>query len=383
MNRQILFCLGAFALTASVLCAHQPPRDLHLVGDHWTAWNPPTSFPEGAEIYTIQRGDTLWDLAGRFFGNPYLWPQIWERNPYILDAHWIYPGDPLVVSVEVTPIEEVVAAAEVPEEEEEEAFRLGSGIGPPVALGSQDDIYCSGYIGELEELFPRQIIGSEYQRLNPTLVVPSAQTDYESGLGEIDTVKIELSVGDVVYVDGGQAAGLFPGDSFTIISPRERVEHPITGDTIGRFYGYVGRLRVLSVQEESAIAEIVHSCMPAHVGAGLVPFEAEPVPLVRRKPMVGFNDPVSADALEEAPVIVRSESGVVSIGQDHVVWVDRGLDEVAPGDIFTVYRLNRKGLPPVVMGELGILSVHQKSAVAKVLESRYTIRLGDPLDPKP
>jgi hypothetical protein len=365
MNRQILFCLGAFALTASVLCAHQPPRDLHLVGDHWTAWN------------------TLWDLAGRFFGNPYLWPQIWERNPYILDAHWIYPGDPLVVSVEVTPIEEVVAAAEVPEEEEEEAFRLGSGIGPPVALGSQDDIYCSGYIGELEELFPRQIIGSEYQRLNPTLVVPSAQTDYESGLGEIDTVKIELSVGDVVYVDGGQAAGLFPGDSFTIISPRERVEHPITGDTIGRFYGYVGRLRVLSVQEESAIAEIVHSCMPAHVGAGLVPFEAEPVPLVRRKPMVGFNDPVSADALEEAPVIVRSESGVVSIGQDHVVWVDRGLDEVAPGDIFTVYRLNRKGLPPVVMGELGILSVHQKSAVAKVLESRYTIRLGDPLDPKP
>jgi hypothetical protein len=366
------------------LCAHQPPRDLHQVGDHWTAWNPPTSFPDGAEIYTIQRGDTLWDLAGRFFGNPYLWPQIWERNPYILDAHWIYPGDPLVVSVEVTPIEEVVAAAEVPEEEEEEeAFRLGTGLGPPVALGSQDDIYCSGYIGELEESFPRQIIGSEYQRLNPTLVVPSAQTDYESGLGEIDTVKIELSVGDVVYVDGGQAAGLFPGDSFTIISPRERVEHPLTGDTIGRFYSYVGRLRVLSVQEESAIAEIVHSCMPVHVGEGLIPFEAEPVPLVRRTPMVGFNDPVSASALEEAAVIVRSESGVVSIGQDHVVWVDRGLDEVAPGDIFTVYRLNRKGLPPVVMGELGILSVHQKSAVAKVLESRYTIRLGDHLDPKP
>ena len=26
--------------------------------------------------------------------NPYLWPQIWDQNRYITDAHWIYPGDP-------------------------------------------------------------------------------------------------------------------------------------------------------------------------------------------------------------------------------------------------------------------------------------------------
>ena len=60
-----------------------PPRNLHLENDHWTAWNPPTSFPEGSQVHIIVRGDTLWDLAETFYGDPYLWPQLWERNRYI------------------------------------------------------------------------------------------------------------------------------------------------------------------------------------------------------------------------------------------------------------------------------------------------------------
>ena len=86
---------------SGVFADDQPPSNLHMVDDHWTAWDPPTSFPEGTEVYSIERGDTLWDLSNQFYSDPYLWPQLWERNRYILDAHWIYPGDPLVVGVEV------------------------------------------------------------------------------------------------------------------------------------------------------------------------------------------------------------------------------------------------------------------------------------------
>ena len=137
------------------------------------------------------------------------------------------------------------------------------------------------------------------------------------------------------------------------------------------------------MQQDTGIAEIVQSCMPARVGALLKPFEEEPVPLARRTPQVGINDPVSAQELDDAPVIVRSESLVVALGQDHVVYVDRGAqDDVAPGDVFTIYRLNKGGMPPVVIGELGLLSVHENSSVAKILESRYTVRIGDRLDLK-
>jgi hypothetical protein len=372
--------------TVAATFAAQPPSKLHRVGDHWTAWDPPTEFPEGAEIHTVVRGDTLWDLAGRYYGNPYLWPQIWEKNPYVLDAHWIYPGDPLVVGIQVTPIEEVRAATmeEAADaggtDEEETGLRLDSTLGPPVALGSEDDIYCSGFIGGLDEDFSRRIVGSEYQSLTPTLVQAGRGG---SQFGDIDSVKIDLSMGDIVYVDGGSNAGLFPGDLFTIVVPEENVRHPLTGKVMGRFYGYVGRLRVLSVQEESGIAEIVQSCMPTRVGAVLMPFEEQPVPLARRTPRVGVNEPTSEAELEGAATIVRSESGVVSLGQDHVVYVDRGLsDDVTPGDIYTIYRLNKKGLPPVVMGELGVLSVHENSSVARILESRYTIRVGDRLELK-
>lgn len=373
---------------AGPVAAHQPPADLHLVGDHWTAWDPPTSFPEGAQVHTIEVGDTLWDLAGRFYGNPYLWPQIWEQNRYVLDAHWIYPSDPLIVGFEVTPIEDVRAAGRADEagamddESSGRGLRLTRNNAAPSALGSEDDIQCSGFIGDSEEVFPRKIIGSEYQSLSPTLV-PAQQSGDPSGLGEIDTVKIDLSLGDIVYLDGGRAANLLPGDLFTVVIPREEVEHPATGERLGRFYSYVGRVRVLSVQEETAIAEITHGCMPVRVGAALTPYRPEPVPLARRTLPMGVNNPVNADALEGAPVIVRSERNLVTIGRDHLVYLDLGEQAgLTPGDIYSIYRLNPKGHPPVVIGELGILSVRERSSVAKVLESRYAVYVGDRIDPK-
>jgi len=57
-------------------------------------------------------------------------------------------------------------------------------------------------------------------------------------------------------------------------------------------------------------------------------------------------------------------------------------DDMTPGDVFTIYRTNREGFPPVVLGELAVLSVHQRSAVAKIIESRYPIYVGDRLERK-
>ena len=47
------------------------------------------------ERYTVRRGDTLWDITGRFYANPWLWPRVWSYNPEITNPHWIYPDDQL------------------------------------------------------------------------------------------------------------------------------------------------------------------------------------------------------------------------------------------------------------------------------------------------
>jgi hypothetical protein len=368
--------------------ANRPPKDLHLVGDHWTAWNPPTPPPD-EEVHIVVKGDTLWDLAGKYLGNPYLWPQIWEKNQYVLDAHWIYPGDPLVLGIKVAPAENLSqggAPGEAPGETAppEGALTAEEAAGAPVPLAAESDIYCQGYIGDLDESFAYSIIGSEFDELGLTGRVHTPAMGRSTGgeYGPVGTVKVGLATGDIVYVDGGRAGGLSAGKLFTVVAPDRPVVHPLRGEVVGRYYRYLGRLRILSVQETTAIAEVVQTCDPIVVGAFLQPFEPEPVPLGRHTAMRPVNFPAAAEKLENAPSIVYAKDNILSLGADHVVQVDLGEQDATPGDMYTIYRENRPGLPPIVLGELAVLSVHKHFSVAKIIESRYPIHLGDRLDPK-
>lgn len=429
--------LAVALASAALFAADQPPSTLKYVNGHWTAWDPPASFPEGTKVHIVEPGDTFWDLAAANLGNPYLWPQLWEKNQYVLDAHWIYPGDPLVVGLEVAPaatgdlaaggtgapggagaggvgeVDETVDVAGSPGGEGAAggagmvdpgasglggaaAGAEGAGLAAsaglktapaggarsvPVPLGSEDDIYCYGYVGELDESFSYSVIGSEYEVLSPALV--NVAGEIEGVFGTVDTVKVELTTGDLVYLDGGRGAGLTPGAIFTAVLPGARVVHPVTGETFGRQYDYRGRVRVLSVGDETAIGEVVQSCLGLRVGSLLKPYVPEPVPLARRTPMRPVNDPTSAAALEAGPVILASPSRLITLGQDHVVYLDKGeLDDVLPGDVFTIYRPHQAPKPPVIVGELAVLSVQSRSALARILESRYPVYVGDRLERK-
>ncbi len=50
------------------------------------------------DVYTIKRGDTLWDISKLFLKTPWRWPELWGMNlTEVRNPHLIYPGQTLVL----------------------------------------------------------------------------------------------------------------------------------------------------------------------------------------------------------------------------------------------------------------------------------------------
>jgi LysM repeat protein len=232
----VVMATASVALTASAQRqSSQPPRDLHRVGDHWTAYNPPdpSTYPAGARTHEIKSGDTLWQLAQQYYSNAYLWPQLWESNTWITDAHWIYPGDVLLVGGEgtasaegttsttggegalttVTPRTGTMAEGEnaFNATQTDDGFAVARMAVPnnPVALGTEADIFCYGYIGDPNEPMPNYVQSHE-------------DVEVKYLLRAVPEMSAAAAPGDLVYISGGAATGLAARSPSARVSSRCR-----------------------------------------------------------------------------------------------------------------------------------------------------------------
>jgi len=76
--RRLIYLTFAAVLLTGIVVA----QDVSVRSDH-------------PDEYVVVKGDTLWDISGRFLDKPWQWPAIWHVNPQIENPHLIYPGDVL------------------------------------------------------------------------------------------------------------------------------------------------------------------------------------------------------------------------------------------------------------------------------------------------
>ncbi|HUP48314.1 MAG TPA: LysM peptidoglycan-binding domain-containing protein [Thermoanaerobaculia bacterium] len=351
----------------------RPPQQLHRIGDHWTAYYPPdpATYPPNARTHTIVRGDTLWDLAQQYYGNAYLWPQLWESNTWITDAHWIYPGDVLLIegeasqAVVTTDTTVTGVPAEVPQPQPQTgivAAQMRREI-PPIPLGTEADVYCYGYIGHPDEALPNFVEGFE-----------DVEVMYQPGI--LGVQEAGVTPGDLVFVSGGTATGLVAGETYMVIEPAEMILHPRTNEVIGRHYNFQGQLRILCAEGDRSRAVITQACREIKIGTRLKPVPQLPIPIARIPSLPGFCDEPSG---RSAGFIVDSQDWDLALGEGNLVQINLGRDDaIQPGDFLVVYRDSPiAGQPRQILGEIGVLTTESRTATAKIVAMRRTMQIGD------
>lgn len=73
--------------------------EAHTIQPGWTLLIPEPDLPkQGGQVANVERGDTLWEIADRAYGDGETWPRIYQSNrAQIVDPDLIYPGQELRV----------------------------------------------------------------------------------------------------------------------------------------------------------------------------------------------------------------------------------------------------------------------------------------------
>lgn len=270
--------------------------------------------------YVVKKGDTLWDIAGRFLKKPWLWPEIWQANPQIENPHLIYPGD--VLSLVYLDGEPRVGAT---------GPRVGEAINT-IPLADIEPFLKQFTVVADATVLPH-VVGLEEDRLYST----AGQRIFVRGLAEAAPGMI-VDIGRPVNRFGNGKGRSGPG--FTSLDFRGDPTHshwvapPFAHDAVGENLGDEIQIHatgeVTQIQGEIAVVVLRDEGREIRVGDRVMPSEAQPYDLQFM--------PRAPDSIPPGAVILAVADSYETGGPKFVVALNVGArDGIRNGHVFSIW----------------------------------------------
>ncbi|HUR92498.1 MAG TPA: LysM peptidoglycan-binding domain-containing protein [Gemmatimonadaceae bacterium] len=328
----------------------------------------------GREVtHTVKAGDTLWGIAARYLNDPFKWPEIFRRNPDVVEnPHWIYPGE--VIRIATSAVRPDALADAAREGNVVTAIRT-----VPVASSTTVFGPGGGRARSRFEIEPRgRIAGVRAGEIDVAPFVVGADGPVLAGeiVGSAERPGIAMNVrdrrfqlNDVVYITPPPGAGAtVVGSRFTSLSLG-----PIVMDS-ARLAIPTAILRVVEAQPGRPIAaRIVRQFGTVLIGQPLLVYTAETA--------TGARDPLpSLDVLEGRIVWVHNDPVLPSL--QHYVFLDVAPGAARVGDRFLLIDQTRRGAadttrPPEPAALAQVVRVTPYAATAIVVDQELpTISIG-------
>jgi hypothetical protein len=341
---RLLLAFFAFSLLASGVARAQ--------GDLRLQENAP-------DRYIVEKGDTLWGIAGKFLKDPWKWPEIWRLNQdQVRNPHRIYPGDVIVLDRTRTP--------------------------PQLTLlqGSAVKLRPRAYEQPISEAIPAIPPNVIEPFLTEPLVIEQGGLDNAPRIVATQENRVYLGPGGIAYVTG---LGDSKQQAWQFFRPGRPLIDPDTGRALGIEAVFLGTGRVVRAGDPATV-EIITARQEISSGDRLLAVTAPAlVEYVPRAPA----SPLQARIISLYDRLATSEGGRTS-----VVSLNKGRrDGVENGHVLAIYRTGatvadvgsagtrrdapRIKLPDERYGLLFVFRTFEAVSYALVMESSRPVSPGD------
>lgn len=310
--------------------------------------------------YVVVKGDTLWDISGKFLKDPWKWPQIWNMNKEeVKNPHWIYPGDVIVLDTSSgSPRLRLLG------NDKNDGMRANMKLDPRIRITQFEPQAAPAIPARAIESFLAKPLVVDEQAFKAAPRIALSPDD-----------RVTMSTGDQAFAVG--VAGS-PGDQWQIFHGGKELRDPDTNELLGYEVTYAGEAVTKKVGDVSTlmVSKVVQE---VSVGDRLLPKpRREYINYVPHVPDADINGKV-----------VSTYGGVNDAGPYTTIVINKGArDGLALGHVLFTYKAPRQILqeskadngrmtPPEKSGNLFIYRVFPKLAYGLVLNSTVPINLLD------